>query len=145
VDFAFKPEKISVHVGDNVVWTNNGKADHTVQGDDLKSTLLKPSDDYAHTFNSTGTFSYICTIHPQMKGTVEVLGRSPSVGGSGGSTSGSSGASSTAPSAATPSAAPSAGAASQSGAGGSGSGNGTLPSTGSDALGRRSSACCCWT
>jgi len=34
----------------------------------------------SHTFNSAGTFSYICTIHPNMKGTVRVL----SSGGGGG-------------------------------------------------------------
>jgi plastocyanin len=138
VDFAFKPKKITVHTGDNVVWTNNGEQDHTVQGDGLKSTVLKTNNSYAHTFNRTGTFSYVCTIHPQMKGTVEVLGRSSGSGGSGGPTSGDSGASPTAPSATTPSAAPSAGTAAESSAGSSDSGggsSGSLPATGSDALG----------
>ena len=34
IDYAFVPEKLSVHLGDTVVWTNTGNADHTSSSDD---------------------------------------------------------------------------------------------------------------
>jgi len=44
----------------------------------------------SHTFNQAGTFSYICSIHPFMKGTVVVAGVGGTGGGGGGSSGGSS-------------------------------------------------------
>lgn len=91
VDFAFNPGSITVNSGDTVQWTNNGKVPegHDVTGDGLDSGLLKAGDSYSHTFSDTGSFSYICSLHPNMKGTVKVLGRSS--GGSGDDGSGESG------------------------------------------------------
>jgi plastocyanin len=95
VDFAFNPGSITVNTGDTVQWTNNGKVPegHDVTGDGLDSGLLKAGGTYSHTFSDSGSFSYICSIHPNMKGTVKVLGRS-SGGSGGGSGSGESGGSS---------------------------------------------------
>ncbi len=78
VDFGFKPGSITVNTGDTVQWTNNGEVPegHDVTGDGLDSGLMNPGDTYSHTFSATGTFSYICTIHPSMTGTVKVLERS---------------------------------------------------------------------
>jgi plastocyanin len=93
VDFAFKPGSITVNTGDTVQWTNNGKVPegHDVTGDGLDSGRLKSGDTYSHTFNAPGTFSYICSIHPSMKGTVKVLAAtSGGGGGSGGSNGGGS-------------------------------------------------------
>ena len=87
VDFAFKPPSLTVNVGDTVRWTNNGKVPegHDVTGDGLDSGLLESGESYSHTFDSAGSFSYICTIHPSMKGSVEVLARSGSDGSAGSS------------------------------------------------------------
>jgi LPXTG-motif cell wall-anchored protein len=96
VDFAFNPGSITVNAGDTVQWTNNGKVPegHDVTGDGLDSGLLKAGESYSHTFNGAGTFSYICSIHPSMKGSVKVLARtsgsSGDTGSSGGGTSGES-------------------------------------------------------
>jgi plastocyanin len=81
VDFAFKPSSITVNMGDTVKWTNNGKAPegHDVTGDGLDSGLLKGGESYSHKFKASGTFSYICTIHPQMKGSVNVLASSTTI------------------------------------------------------------------
>lgn len=82
VDFAFQPASITVDLGDTVRWTNEDAAPegHDVTGDGLDSGLMNQGDTYLHTFDSAGTVNYICTIHPGMKGTVEVRARS---GGSG--------------------------------------------------------------
>ena len=54
-DRAFSPAKISVKVGDTVVWTNKDNMDHTVSADDgswgsgtLKNK--KGENTYSHTF-----------------------------------------------------------------------------------------------
>lgn len=139
VDYSFNPGAITVDAGDTVQWTNDGKvaSGHTVTGHGLNSGVLHSGSSYSFTFSHPGTFSYMCTIHPFMKGSVTVLGRS--AGGSGGS-SGSSGNGSSGSGAASggssSSAAPT-GPGSESAAVGSPTAAGTgssLPSTGSDPL-----------
>jgi hypothetical protein len=84
---------VSVAVGDTVTWRNTGQAPHNATADDgsFKTANLNNGQSASHTFSQAGTFSYICTIHPQMKGTVRVLA-SNSGGGSGGGGSGGGGA-----------------------------------------------------
>ena len=133
VDYSFNPGGITVHVGDTVQWTNNGKVPegHDVSGDGLDSGVLQAGDTYSHTFSSAGSVSYICSIHPNMHGTVTVLARSSSSsGGSNGSSGGGSGSSGTSTPSTTGSGSESA-AVSSPDAAGSGS---SLPSTGSEML-----------
>ncbi len=91
-DFFFSSASVTVAVGDTVTWHNTGQAPHTATADDgsFDTGTVNPGGSGSHTFNSPGTFSYICTIHPNMKGTIRVLSSSGSSGGSGGG-SGSSG------------------------------------------------------
>jgi plastocyanin len=74
IDFAFEPQTLQVPVGTTVVWTNDGSAPHTVTGDPLDSGTLSAGDSFQFTFNSAGTFDYVCAFHPQMTGTIEVTG-----------------------------------------------------------------------
>jgi plastocyanin len=99
-DFSFSPGGVTVHAGDAVTWTNGGKVAHTATGDGIDSGTLDPGKSYSHTFSSAGTFSYVCKIHPFMKGKITVLpssASSPSPSSGGGSSG--SGASTTARSA----------------------------------------------
>ncbi|MEK6251419.1 MAG: plastocyanin/azurin family copper-binding protein [Actinomycetota bacterium] len=133
VDFAFNAGSITVDAGDTVQWTNDGQVPegHDVTGDGLDSGVLHSGASYSHTFSSAGTFSYICSIHPSMHGTVTVLARSSgSSGGSNGSSGGGSGSSGTSTPSTTGAGSESA-AVSSPDAAGSGS---SLPSTGSDSL-----------
>jgi LPXTG-motif cell wall-anchored protein len=84
--YRFAPRSITVASGDTVIWTNDGTDPHDVTGDGLSSGTLSSGQDYSHKFNSPGSFNYICTIHPFMKGSVTVSGGGG--GGSGGSGSG---------------------------------------------------------
>lgn len=76
VDFAFDPGSVSVDVGGTVSWTNQGAAPHTVTADDgsFDSGQLAPGGSFSFTFNTPGTVSYHCTIHPNMVGSVTVSG-----------------------------------------------------------------------
>lgn len=71
VDNKFQPETVEVAIGDTVTWLFTGAVKHNVVGPGFKSELQKDGT-FEHTFNSAGTFKYICTVHPGMKGKVEV-------------------------------------------------------------------------
>jgi plastocyanin len=89
VDFSFSPASVTVAAGDTVTWHNTGQAPHNATANDgsFKTPDLNNGQSASHTFSSAGTFSYICTIHPNMHGTVRVLSSSGGSGGSAGSTS----------------------------------------------------------
>ena len=72
--FAFNPSLVSVKAGSTVTWTNNDSVTHTVTSDtkSFESKRLSPGQNYSHTFNAKGTFSYYCDIHGSMHGTVSV-------------------------------------------------------------------------
>lgn len=72
-NFAFDPASVTVKVGDTVTWTNNDSTTHTITGDgDLNSGDVAPGSTYSKTFDKAGTYSYHCSIHKTMTGTVVV-------------------------------------------------------------------------
>jgi plastocyanin len=75
VDFSFSPGTTTVHVGDTITWTNNGKQPHSAKADDhsFDTGILRHGQSAAHTFSTAGTFTYFCIVHPYMHGTVIVL------------------------------------------------------------------------
>lgn len=73
---AFSPNPITVGTGTTVTWTNNdSNVAHTstADGGSWDSGALAPGTSFSHTFNTVGTFSYHCRIHPNMVGTVSVI------------------------------------------------------------------------
>ena len=76
VNFAFTPAVITVKSGAAVTWTNKDADAHTVAIAGVPvSKPLQTGEAYVHTFSQPGTYSYICTIHPNMHGTVVVTRR----------------------------------------------------------------------
>lgn len=71
-DNLFNPATATVAVGGTVTWTNNGAVAHNVTGGDFASTNLTPTQQFARTFPTAGTFNYSCTLHAGMSGTVVV-------------------------------------------------------------------------
>jgi len=71
-DYAFAPKALTVPVGTTVTWTNYDSDTHTVTGSGLKSKSFGRNDSYSFMFMKSGTFSYSCSLHPQMKGNVTV-------------------------------------------------------------------------
>ena len=84
-DFYFLPAKDTVRVGDVVTWENDGDATHTTTrsaGANLwDSGFIGPAGTFQHQFNSPGTFTYHCNVHPTlMNGTIVVLAVTPAKG-----------------------------------------------------------------
>ena len=74
-NFAYAPATITVKVGTTVTWTNEDSAPHTVtpdSGSGFGSGMMQKGDTYSHAFTTAGTFTYHCTVHPYMHGTVIV-------------------------------------------------------------------------
>jgi LPXTG-motif cell wall-anchored protein len=88
-DFQFAPGGITINVGDTVTWSNSGPTPHSATANDgsFDTGIFPEGESRSHTFNQAGTFNYICTPHPQMKGTVTVQGASTGGGDGSGSES----------------------------------------------------------
>lgn len=71
---AFSPSSITVTAGTTITWTNKDAVTHNVTSNPalFSSGGMVNGVTYSFTFTDTGTFSYSCTIHPSMKGTVVV-------------------------------------------------------------------------
>jgi len=70
--FAFSPAELTINKGDTVTWTNEDSATHTVVGGVLHSQDLANGQAFSFTFTEIGTYDYICTHHPSMKGKIIV-------------------------------------------------------------------------
>lgn len=72
----FSPQNITVVIGVNntVVWVNHDYSIHTITSRNgiFGSGLLNTGDKWSYTFRTAGNFSYYCSIHPYMIGTVVV-------------------------------------------------------------------------
>lgn len=73
-NFAFSPARLVVSKGATVTWAFQDSTQHNVTANNsaFKSTDQASGGTYAFTFNSTGSYDYICSIHPYMKGNVTV-------------------------------------------------------------------------
>jgi plastocyanin len=72
-DFAFEPANLSVAVGTTVTWTNDHDQPHTAtSAGNFDTGAIQPGESKTVTFDQAGTFSYICSFHPFMTGTVTV-------------------------------------------------------------------------
>ena len=74
-DLAFDPQTLRIEAGDTVTWIwNDGEIDHDVSGNDFKSEVISEGT-FSHRFDNPGTHEYVCTLHPNMTGTIEVTSR----------------------------------------------------------------------
>jgi plastocyanin len=71
--FAFSPKTLTVKAGQQVTFTNNDSVDHTTTSSAWDSGNVAPGTSYTLTAPSTpGTYTYTCSIHPFMTGTLVV-------------------------------------------------------------------------
>ena len=74
-NYAFSPSTLTVGAGTTVTWTNSDSAAHTIVSDTggvFESPSIANGKTYSYTFNTPGTYSYHCGIHPSMKATIVV-------------------------------------------------------------------------
>jgi plastocyanin len=70
----FIPGEITVAPGTTVTWVNNENMPHTVVdlNKAFRSKTLVKDASFSFTFATAGDYSYLCSIHPNMKGKVIV-------------------------------------------------------------------------
>ena len=73
-DFHFAPMSLTVAAGTTVIWKNLDGEPHTVVSVDglFRSDGLDQNDNFTFKFDKPGTYKFICSIHPQMMGTIVV-------------------------------------------------------------------------
>lgn len=67
----FSPKKVTVSRGTKVTWVIR-EGVHNVRDTVLSSPNLGKGRTYSKTFKRRGSYSYVCTLHPGMKGKVVV-------------------------------------------------------------------------
>src|SRR6478736_3289962 len=75
-DFAFNPQTITVKSGEKVTWINRDEEPHTVvsvQKQFKKSSALDTDQTFTITAGAPGTYTYFCSVHPKMTGTIVVV------------------------------------------------------------------------
>jgi plastocyanin len=75
LDLEFSPAVLEVSPGAEVVWSFQGAAPHTVTADDgsFDSGVQDQGATFAHSFDTLGSYTYYCQVHPQMTGVVKVV------------------------------------------------------------------------
>lgn len=88
MSFAFSPQTLTISPGSTVIWTNSDSVAHTVvsdTGNEIDSPNLAQGESYSHIFTIPGTYTYHCSIHPSMTGTIVVTSSNISSSSSSGS------------------------------------------------------------
>ncbi|MCU1397982.1 MAG: plastocyanin [Acidimicrobiales bacterium] len=74
-DFKFDAVDLTVAKGTTVTWTNGDKQAHTATSSgNFDTGSIAAGATGTATFDTAGTFAYICSFHPFMKGTITVTG-----------------------------------------------------------------------
>jgi plastocyanin len=73
-NFTFSPPEIAVRHGEEVRWVNRDDIPHIVAAADgsFASQALDTDDSFTHVFAEPGRYTYFCSIHPHMQGTIVV-------------------------------------------------------------------------
>ena len=71
---AFSESTITISIGDIITWTNQDSAPHSATADngEFDSGTLNNGESFTFIFNTTGTYTYHCSIHNGMTATIIV-------------------------------------------------------------------------
>jgi plastocyanin len=74
-DFSYNPDPVTIEEGGKVIWINKDSVAHTATAEDgsFDTGTLEEGKLKSETFKQPGTYRYVCSIHPEMHGTVEVV------------------------------------------------------------------------
>ena len=72
-DMSFGSE-LTIRAGQTVKWTNKDSVNHTATADDNSwgTGTIKPDGAFVRRFDEPGTYTYFCSYHPEMTGTIVV-------------------------------------------------------------------------
>jgi hypothetical protein len=72
--WVFTPAEVTISAGQTVTWRNAGQQGHTATASNgqFDTGNVAPGESTSVTLSAPGTFAYVCTPHPWMKGTLIV-------------------------------------------------------------------------
>jgi len=73
-DRIFEPSTTRIAAGGSVTFRNADRDSHTATGGIIDSGTLNPGATYRQTFANAGSYDFLCQFHPDMRGTIEVVG-----------------------------------------------------------------------
>jgi plastocyanin len=81
-DFFWSPDAVEIQVGDTVTWTNAQGFHNVLLGDSRLNQPGFPADPSWNpppqvTFDTPGSYTFVCEVHPGMTGRVQVAGGEP--------------------------------------------------------------------
>jgi plastocyanin len=68
----YVPATLAVRAGDTVVWVNRDPFPHSATSTAFDSGAIAADASWTYVARTRGTFPYVCTLHPTMKGTLRV-------------------------------------------------------------------------
>jgi plastocyanin len=73
-NFEFSPRLITIHAGSKVTWVNKDEEPHKVVevNSAFTSQPLDTDAGFVFQFDTPGTYSYFCSLHPHMTGKIVV-------------------------------------------------------------------------
>ena len=74
VDERFTPNTITIQAGESVTFVNADDDEHTATGPGFDTGKMLPGDSVTITFDTPGTYDFVCQFHSEMRGTVIVEG-----------------------------------------------------------------------
>jgi plastocyanin len=75
-NYSFHPGTLTVRKDSTVTWVNKDGDVHTIKSTDgptaFNSPALDSGSQFAFTFHRAGTYHYVCSVHPYMRGVIVV-------------------------------------------------------------------------
>jgi plastocyanin len=73
-DFEFSPRLLTIRAGSKVTWVNKDEEPHKVVevNSAFTSRPLDTDAGFVYQFDTPGTYSYFCSLHPHMTGKIVV-------------------------------------------------------------------------
>lgn len=69
----FIPNSITIQKNDYIRWINRDNLTHSIYSSLFDSKILNKYEEFKHKFNKSGKYEYICQIHPNIKGLINVV------------------------------------------------------------------------
>jgi len=81
VKYSYLPSSLIIKAGDTVTWTNQDAVEHDVTVTSgpasFRSPMLAQGSSWSHTFTVAGPYSYVCSVHPDMRASITVSAPPP--------------------------------------------------------------------
>lgn len=69
---SFSPVNLTIKPHDQVEWQNKDNENYQITGEGWGNVPIGPGESFTQSFETAGTYSYSCTLHSELTGTIVV-------------------------------------------------------------------------